>query len=119
MAKDSPREYKRKESSFTSGLFWGAALGTAGMFLFGTKRGRKVKDYLRQHGHKVLEELEEIYEETEGERKPAKELPQPQKKTADKKGTKKQDVSHIKKLQLRGREAAGRFFTRGGKSLKK
>lgn len=121
MKKDTSREYHRKESNFTSGLFWGAALGAAGMFLFATKNGKKLRDYLKENGQYVLEELEEIYEEIDGKEK-VKKLPQPKKKPAVKKKevkTKTQDLSHINKLQERGRKAAGNFFTRGGKSLKK
>lgn len=120
MKKDTFRERHRRESGFASGMFWGAALGAAGMFFFATKKGRKLRDYLSKHGHRILEELEEIYEETE-EKVATKKLPQPKKKSSIKKKeakTKAQDLSHIKKLQERGREAAGRFFTRGGRALK-
>lgn len=121
MAKDEPREYRRRESGFASGLFWGVALGAAGMFLFATKKGEKLKDYLKEHGQKILEDFEEIYEETEGIKRPTKELSKPKKKelSAEKENkSKKQDLGHIEKLQERGRKAAGRFFTRKGKTLK-
>jgi gas vesicle protein len=120
MKKDTFREYHKKESSFASGLFWGAALGAAGIFLFATKKGKKLRNHLKKHGNKILEELEEIYEEAE-EKVEAKKLPQPEKKSAAKKKTAKaktQDLNHIKKLQERGRKAASNFFTRGGKALK-
>ena len=120
MAKDASNLDHRKESGFASGLFWGAALGAIGMFLFGTKKGKNIREYMSQHGGKILEEFEELYEEA-GERgiitaddsKPKK------KKITRKLGVgKKQDLNHIKSLQERGRKAAKQFFTRSGKSLK-
>lgn len=120
MAKARPVDYQRKESGFAQGLFWGAALAASGMFLFATKRGKKLRDYLKKHGSLILEELEEIYEEKEGVKAETQKLPKSKKTESKDKETKakKLDLSHIQKLQERGREAAGRFFTRGGRALK-
>lgn len=120
MKKDTSREYHSKESSFASGLFWGAALGAAGMFLFATKKGKKLRNYFKKYGHQILEDLEEIYEETEDKIRAEKLLEVAKQPSAKKKEIKpeSQNLSHIEKLQERGRKAAGRFFTRGGKMLK-
>lgn len=119
--RDIEQHNHRNESNFVSGLFWGAALGTAAMFLFGTKKGRKFKKYLTEHGHNILEELEEIYEETEGGKKVVKKLKEASKKSKAKSkeiDSATKDINHIAKLQERGRKAARKFFTRSGKKLK-
>jgi len=46
------------ENSFTSGVVLGAALGAGAFFLFGTQKGRIIKDELLQIGKEYLEEFE-------------------------------------------------------------
>ena len=105
----------RQETGFSAGLFWGALLGAVGMFLFATKKGQKLQQFLREHGERALEEIEEIYEEAEASRKDgeAEELPKLESET----GPKTKTIGHIAKLQERGRKVA-RYFTRAGKVLK-
>jgi len=120
MVKNVSNQYDRKDSGFTSGFFWGAALGAIGMFLFGTKKGRNIREYMSQHGGKFLEEFEEFYEEVEEQGNVAADDSKSKKKKITKRlgAGKKQDLNHIKSLQERGRKAAKRFFTRSGKLLK-
>ncbi len=114
--------HQPKGQGFSSGLMWGIMLGAAGMFLFGTKKGRKIKKVLTEEGGKLLDELEEAYEETETGKKIKKKVIKTKKKidakTQDAKKAAK-DLTHITKLQKRGRSAAQRFFKRSGKTLKK
>jgi len=110
-------------------LFWGLILGTAGMFLFATKRGHKLKQFLSEHGRSFLDELEEFYNEFESQSIPEKKLEslkvekQPAKKKKQSRVKKivdesAMDISHIAKLQERGRKATRRFFSRKGKKLR-
>ncbi len=135
MSKIRHHESPRKESHFTTGFFWGIVFGAIGVFLFGTKKGNKLKKYLSEHGEKVFEEFEEFYERVQKGDVGIRKLEGP--KIKPKKTTKKQDkmrsekkepqltskpqssdVSHISKLQERGRNVATKFFTRGGKTLR-
>ncbi len=113
--------YQPKEHGFSSGFMWGVMLGVAGMFLFGTKKGRKIKRVLTEEGEKLIDELEEAYEETDSAEKLNKKIDKAKKKLKSKTQQAKEaakDLTHISKLQQRGRKAA-RFFKRSGKSLKK
>lgn len=119
MKKREDSIYNRRESGFASGLLWGTILGAAGMLLFATKKGKKIRKYLSENGDKILKEVEEIYEEQEVEKK-IKSLVGSKSKKKQKlnKDDGTQDLTHIAKIQERGRSAAQHFFTRAGKTLK-
>lgn len=85
------------------------------MFLFGTKRGRKIREYLKEHGGKLLDELEETYAVIEDKHHAVSSLGEGKQAPEKKRG---QMVSPIASLQERGRKAARHFFTRGGRVLK-
>jgi len=51
------------ESSFASGLMLGAILGAGAFFLFGTKKGQKLKDELLEIGKKYMSEWEDELKE--------------------------------------------------------
>lgn len=103
-------------SSFSSGFFLGAILGAAGIFLFASKKGKKLREYLREHGQGILEDLEEIYEEVQEKEFTQGKIDAPKAQIQPEPG-KEKDLGHIKKLQERGRDAV-RFFKRDGKALK-
>lgn len=115
MSRISTDESRRRESGFASGLFWGTAMGAIGMFLFGTKRGRKIREYLKEHGGKLLDELEETYAVIEDKHHALSFLGEGKQAPEKKRGPM---VSPIASLQERGRKAARHFFTRGGRALK-
>jgi gas vesicle protein len=120
MKKREEVKYHKSESNFASGLLWGVIIGAIGMFFFATKKGKKLKNYLSEHGEKIFEELEELYEEKEVGKK-IKKLVEPQTKAnkiKEKQDDATEDLTHIAKLQERGRKAARNFFTRRGKSLR-
>lgn len=120
MNKQTTGEYPRKESNFSTGLFWGAILGAVGMFLFATKKGKNLQKYLSENGEKILEELEEVCKEKEVRNK-VKKLIEPVKKATKRKTQateETKEIAHIAKLQERGRKTARKFFSRKGKSLK-
>lgn len=104
--------------SFASGFFWGIILGFLGMFVFATKRGKKLRDYFQEHGEGILQELQEIYTELE-EKDTINKLPESTKKVQSElqEIPRKKDLSHIQKLQEHGRNVV-RHFTRSGKPLK-
>lgn len=104
-----------KDGGFLSGLVWGIALGAFGLFLFGTDRGNKLRRYLRSHGQKLLDELEEIYDADKAT-EAGEELPTLEKKLG--KSLSESGTNHIQKLQARGRATARRFFRRSGRLLR-
>lgn len=116
MGKAEGHEKNRHGGGFASGLFWGIILGVFGMFMFATKRGKKLREYFREHGQGILQELEEIYAELE-EKDVTKRLPESTKKDQFKEAKKEKDLSHIQRLQEHGRNVV-RHFTRSGKPLK-
>lgn len=119
MNTDPDSRYQTKGAGFTSGFFWGLILGTIATFFFATPRGRKLRQYLGDHGQQFLEELEEFYTEVEGNEQPAHQKKEKRELAAKSEaktgpGT---ELAYIKKLQERGRKVVNRFFTRGGKVL--
>ena len=125
---------ERNHPNFLNGFFWGTMIGGTAIFLFGTSAGKKVKKFLLEHGEQLLDDLEEEYQSNfskQGEKielravKPKKQHQKSEEKKQNKQINLKktgllsqQDLSRIEKLQERGRNAAQRFFTRGGRSLK-
>jgi gas vesicle protein len=59
---------------FMDGLLWGMLIGGAGVFLFGTKKGKKLLDIITQEGtdglNKVLREIETEMEDVGDEAVP-------------------------------------------------
>jgi len=123
---------KNNESSpnFFSGLVLGAILG-AGLYYYltatekGKKVGQQVKQKALEKGEEALDGLNELVGDIEqkGEefRKKAQKVQARLEKKAKTMQTKadsevKEQLTHIKKLQERGRQAA-KFFTRNGKAL--
>lgn len=125
MRRSDQREYHRKESNFTSGLFWGLILGIFGALLFATKKGKKLRDYLSENGQNLFDELEDFYQESGGEEMVKKITDsnekienQNLKKKTGTKSTEVKSLNHIEKLQERGRKASKHFFKKSGKTLK-
>lgn len=132
MNKQKPIDYHKRDSGFSTGFFWGLVLGGAGVFLFCTKQGKKIKKFLSENGEQLIDELEDIYQKSEVKKtvsqhlklpspKPLKKSEEPLIKASPEKKKKKEaakELSHISDLQKRGRKAAKQFFTRAGKSLK-
>ncbi len=118
MEKEERYEKHQHGGNFASGFFWGIILSFLGMFVFATKRGKKLRDYFQEHGEGILQELEEISDELE-ENEVTKKLPETTKKSQPKReeAVKEKDISYIKRLQEHGRNVA-RHFTRSGKPLK-
>lgn len=75
---------------------------------------------MQEHGGKVLEELEELYDARGDLGAGGKEdvKVRGEKKTEQKPTKKPQELNHIRSIQERGRKAAKRFFRRKGKSLR-
>ncbi len=112
-------EDKRHGSGYMSGFVMGALVGSAAVFFFGTKKGKKTAKLMSQTGSKTLKDLEklahEIEEKGETFAKKAKVVTkklEKQTKSNKKKVTvtAKKKLTHIKKLQNRGRAAAARYF---------
>lgn len=122
MKNKAPTEYVKQESHFASGFLWGILFGIAGMFIFATKKGNKLRKYLSEHGENILDQLEEFYNEIEAESGKTEKLEvikeEKETKKKEEANSPVKELSHIAKLQQRGRSAAKRFFTRRGKSLK-
>jgi hypothetical protein len=94
---DEPRKTVKVEvppqnTGFSNGFVLGALAGLAGFFLYGTKKGRKVKKRLSQELKKLGEEVGEIKdkitEEPAAVKKPAKKITA-KKKSVPKKTAKK------------------------------
>ncbi|OGY18863.1 MAG: hypothetical protein A2786_05235 [Candidatus Chisholmbacteria bacterium RIFCSPHIGHO2_01_FULL_52_32] len=118
MGKTEEQERHQHGGGFSSGLFWGAILGALGMFMFATKKGGRLRTYLQEHGHGVLSELEEIYEELEEKGETNRLIQSPKKDRSERKeSTKEKDVSHIESLQAHGRNVV-RYFTRSGRPMR-
>lgn len=118
---------EKNGSGFVIGFVLGAMAGAVLLFLFGTEKGKKLKEELQKKGKFSFKNLKELLEEFEERgtefKKKAGEMTKklekkvesqaPEVKKAAEKG-----LTHIKKLQERGRKIAGRFFKRNGKSLR-
>lgn len=105
-------ERKSHGSSFFNGLALGVALGAVGFFLFGTKKGRRVKEKLLDGSRKVLKELEENAEKWEEKGKQIKEQTL---KIKEKLAVGKQKLEKKAKHAL---HLGKRFFRKNGKSLR-
>jgi gas vesicle protein len=130
---ESSSNSQRNQPNFLNGFFWGTLVGGISIFLFGTESGKRLKKFLNEHGEQILDELEKTYGKVNKQQNILKKLtvakpirkssktdtkkPEKQESTKLLEST-KQDLSHIQKLQERGRTAAQRFFTRKGRSLK-
>ena len=57
-------EYKRNH--FFNGLFIGAALGSAAVFLMGTKKGREIFKIIKEEGMDRFEKIEEMVRDYQG-----------------------------------------------------
>lgn len=61
-------------SKFMDGVLWGMLIGGVGVFLFGTKKGKKLLDIITQEGaeglNKVISEIEEEMEDVSDESSP-------------------------------------------------
>lgn len=111
---------------YMSGFMMGAMIGAAAVFFLGTKKGKHVAKVIRKKGNKSFKDLEELLQEIEdkGEvfAKKAKVVTQKLEKQAqstskDINKIAKKKLSHIKKLQEKGRAAAARYFHKQGKTL--
>ena len=117
---------EKSGSGFVIGFVLGLLTGVILLFLFGTEKGKKLKEELekREFSFKNLRELLEEFEEKGGEfKKKADEITkQLEKKVESKmpevKKVAEKELTHIEKLQERGRKIARRFFKRHGKSLR-
>jgi len=118
---------RRGGGGYTSGFVMGALMGAAAVFFFGTKEGKRMARVLGKKGGKTFKDLEKLVDEIEkrGEKfaqeakvvtKKLEKQARSGKKAATKSAKKK--LSHIKKLQEKGRAAAARYFKKDGKTLK-
>lgn len=115
---DCQGKYK-PQKSHSGGFLTGALLGAAAVFFFGTKKGKKMAQKMHRQGSKSLKELEKMLSDIEIK---GKEFAQEakvvtQQLEAKAKSTKKvfneqakKKLTHIKKLQQKGRDAAARYF---------
>lgn len=113
-------EEERRSSSFFNGLTLGAVLGAGFFFLFGTKKGRKVKARLVKKGKNFWKELEEIIEEIKKDpdflaKKTKKLTDKIDEKTQQAKVQVGQKVEETKEVVVK----AKRFFQKNGRSLGK
>lgn len=117
----------RHRRGYMSGFFAGAFLGAAAVFFLGTKKGKRLAKTMRKEGGKTFKDLESLLGEIEvksekfaqGAKVVTKKLEkqaQSTKKEVTKTAQKK--LTHIKKLQDKGRAAASRYFEKNGENLK-
>jgi len=110
---------KPKKSGHSGGFLTGALLGAAAVFFFGTKKGKKMAKTMHKQGTKSFKELEGLLAEieTKGQEfakqakvttKSLEKKAKSTKKVVNKEAKKK--LTHIKKLQQKGRSAAARYF---------
>lgn len=102
-----------------SGFVMGALVGAAFVFFSGTKRGKRMAKVMRQKGGQTLKDLEGLVKEIEEKgstfTQKAKVATTELKKQAKSKQKQvatvaKKQLTHIKKLQQKGRAAAARYF---------
>src|SRR4030066_804763 len=95
MEKQSKRSLEQKQPNFISGFLWGVMFGGLGMFLFGTKSGKRIKKFLMEHGEQLLDEIEQAYQKSNLNQTVIKKLlsvkPKKQTKKTDEKKQKKQE----------------------------
>lgn len=80
-------EVPNQKTGFGGGFIFGAVAGMAGLWLYGTKKGRQVKKYLAGELKKLGEEAVEIKEKLSEEPIPSKKplvKPKPSKKNTKK-----------------------------------
>lgn len=87
----------KKAPGYMSGFAIGAALGAAAMFFLGTKKGRKLAKHLNKQGGRTVKDLEGIVKDIET-------------KASDVRGIAKEQLSHIQRLQAKGRATAAKYF---------
>jgi len=136
---DEQRFNQKDAPSFLNGLLLGAAVGAAGFFLFGTKKGRKVKKALLEGGAKTFDDLKKTAKDLEKKSKKIskkavvkkveleKKAELTQKKVAieikeaerELKEAQKKAQKIKKKLTQKVARAKKRYFTRKGRSLRK
>lgn len=121
-------EEKRKPhgSSFFNGLALGVVIGAAAFFLFGTKKGRKVKKRFLEKGSSFLKELEKAEEELKEKKEEIKkQTSKIKEKLAAKKQKLEKKVEEIKnqaeeikqEVKQVTAKAGKRFFRKNGRSL--
>lgn len=107
------------KGGYLSGLVMGAMLGAAAVFFLGTKKGRKLAQVMQEKGTQGLEDLEGIAAEIEqkGSQFAHKAIKATHDLEVKAKTTKKavakvakRELTHLQKLQARGRAAADRYF---------
>jgi len=109
----------RHGNGYLSGFTMGALIGAAAVFFLGTKEGKRFAKTMGKKGGRTLKDLEKLVAEIEkkGEvfakkSKVVTKKLERQAKSTQKEVTKvaKKKLSHIKKLQNKGRLAAARYF---------
>lgn len=87
-----------KKPGYMSGFAIGAALGAAAMFFLGTKKGRRLAKQLHHQGDKTVKDLEGVVKDIKTKSEVA--------------------VSHIQRLQAKGRATAAKYFQEKDSSKK-
>lgn len=101
---------RNSSSGFLSGLLVGGVIGAAAFFLFGTEKGKKVKEILIEEGKGFLDELEDLQTDLKEEPREEKIIEEPPKIPAETKSGKSK-VEKVKKT------ISQRFFQRNGRRL--
>jgi len=137
--KNEEKQIKENHPSFFNGLLLGAAVGAAGYFFFGTKKGKRVKKALKKGSIKTFEDLKKTAKDLEKKGKKLSKKAAVKKAKFEKKAnlTQKKVVAEIrqaeKELALAKKKAERlkekftktttavkkRYFTKKGKSLRK
>lgn len=124
----------QNDRSFLTGLIIGGAIGAGLVFLFGTEKGKKVREEIKEKGADILDDLDDVLEELEEKGKELKKKAQIVKEeVVEKVGDLKEKageemmeklddtLAKIETLQERGREATAalrkKYFLKAGKSL--
>jgi len=104
---------------YMSGFMMGAIMGAAAVFLLGTKEGKRMAKVMHKKGGKTFKDLEKLVDDIEDkgekfaqEAKVVTKKLEKQAKSKQKEVTTKakKKLTHIKKLQVKGRAAASRYF---------
>lgn len=97
---------------FVQGLFWGTFLGAVLMFLWGTPKGRKIKEEIREKGEEFFEDLPALLEEIEEKGEKLAQKVSEVRKEAEEIGShfqeatsEEKETSAVEKLQETGRQA--------------
>lgn len=122
------------DNGFLLGLIIGGVIGAGAVFLFGTEKGKEVREELKEKGDDALDDLDDVLTQLEKKGKEIKKKADIVKEEiAEKAGEMKENVSeevveklddtlaHIEALQERGREATAslrkKYFIKDGKKL--